>query len=122
MRAKDRFLCVRIRCAAVEPALADGDGAPIAARARDPLREVTRQLVGDELGNDLRVDAEGAPHSARVVPRSERDERVPRPRADRRNEHPDHAGCGRPGDDLLAVVVERFQVEVAMGVDHAIRS
>jgi membrane protein len=111
--AKDLLLQLALAGVAIEPALADRDRGVICEPSFEP-----GELVGVELGDDLRMHPDCPPHARVVMLRRQLAQRVPGARPDRRDQHPDHPGCPGPRDRRVAVGVERRHVEVAMGVDH----
>jgi hypothetical protein len=113
--AQQLLLEVALAGRAIEAALTDRAGIGVGDGARDRIG--VEALVGLEIANDLRVNAERDPQLA--VGTAERDQRLPCPRPDRGYEDPRDAGGSRAREDVKPIGIERSDVEVAVSVDHA---
>jgi hypothetical protein len=116
VRAKDFLLPFALARTSIQTALTDRDR--VARCLGDARDQVPRDLVVVELRHDLRMHADRATNATVCLPRRELEERCPRMRSNRRNEHP-YNTCGHSASDHgIAIVIERVRVEVAVGVDH----
>jgi hypothetical protein len=114
--AKRALLQRVVGCAAIEPALADRY---CIARCIDQSRsQIASELVSRKGRNYLRMNAEREPDPGGRMAAGQLAYAVPGARADRRDQKTHDAGRGGAGEHLVAVEVERRQVEMAVRVDQ----